>query len=71
MAPLAEAMGLSETLKPLQSVVTEGNQAIRWLDRHRMGASIGAIIAAEATELARQEQALKLRSAPHSPPVLG
>ena len=71
MAPLAEAMGLSETLKPLESVVTEGNQALRWLDRHRMGASIGAIIAAEATELARQEQALKPRLAPHPPSVLG
>ena len=71
MAPLAEAMGLSDTLKPLQSVVAEGNQAIRWLDRHRLGASIGAIIAAEATDLARQELALKPRLAADPPPVLG
>ena len=38
MAPLAAELGLSQVLEPLGTVLSKGNQAIRWLAEHGAGA---------------------------------
>ncbi len=58
MAPLAAQMGLERWLSPLTDLLCEGNQAMRWLARHRRGESIGAIIGSEAAALEKREKAL-------------
>jgi predicted glutamate--cysteine ligase len=66
MAEPAAALGLTETLQPLQTVLREGNQAMRWLNRHRKGEPIGTILGSEALAMAEQELSLEtwLASAP-------
>lgn len=56
MAPLAEELELTERLMPLQTVLEQGNQAMRWLGRHRAGESISAILATEVTTMDSQER---------------
>jgi predicted glutamate--cysteine ligase len=58
MAPLADELGLSATLQPLEGLLQQGNTAISWLRRHRAGESIAAIVASDAAALERQEVAL-------------
>ena len=58
MAPLAAERGLAEALAPLQGLLADGNQAMRWLRRHRRGESIASIVAAAAAELAEREAQL-------------
>jgi predicted glutamate--cysteine ligase len=59
MAPLAAELGLTATLRPLTSVLENGNQAMRWLRDHGHGTGIGAILAREAQVLADQEKDLE------------
>jgi predicted glutamate--cysteine ligase len=58
LAPLARQERLEPLLAPLRRVLQEGNQAMRWLAQHRAGASIAAILRAEAEAMAAQEQQL-------------
>ncbi len=59
MADLAASLGLTETLVPLRQVLSEGNQAMRWLARHHSGEAIGSILRTEAIEMAAQERSLQ------------
>lgn len=57
--PLAEQQGLSATIEPLRWVLRDGNQAMRWLARHRAGESIAEILGQEVAAMAAQEQPLQ------------
>jgi predicted glutamate--cysteine ligase len=56
LAPLARQERLEPLLAPLQKVLREGNQAMRWLAQHRAGASIAAVLRAEAEAMAAEER---------------
>ena len=58
LAPLAEQLNLSATLAPLGSVLSGGNQAMRWLKRQAQGMPIAAIVAASAAAMAERESEL-------------
>lgn len=58
LAPLAAELGLSTALRPLEPLLQRGNQAMRWLERHRRGETIAAIVADAAAELAEREEQL-------------
>ncbi|MFM7313469.1 MAG: glutamate--cysteine ligase [Cyanobium sp.] len=58
LTPLAAELGLSEALRPLEALLEHGNQAMRWLDRHRRGEAISAILATDAAALAAREDQL-------------
>jgi predicted glutamate--cysteine ligase len=64
LAPLAAELDLAGQLEPLQQLLLPlerggGNAAMRWLERHRQGESVAAIIAAEAADLERREHRLE------------
>ena len=56
VTPLAETLGLAQQLEPIDSVLQNGNQAMRWLDAVQNGASIPEVIQMGITEMALQEQ---------------
>ena len=56
MGPLAERSGLAPWLLPLEAVLRDGNQAIRWLALHRHGESIEAILSREVVWMEEQER---------------
>ena len=58
LAPLAEQLNLAATLAPLQTVLRQGNQAMRWLQRDAEGLPIATIVAASAAAMAEREAAL-------------
>ena len=58
LAPLAAELGLSTALKPLETLLERGNQAMQWLDRHRRGDSIATIMASATAALAEREDQL-------------
>ena len=58
LQPLALELGLAERLTPLQQVLQHGNQAMRWLEQHRAGTSISAILREEASAMAEAETQL-------------
>ncbi|MCP9929018.1 glutamate--cysteine ligase [Cyanobium sp. CH-040] len=58
LVPLARQEQLEVLLEPLERVLREGNQAMRWLARHRSGESIASILSAEAAAMADQEERL-------------
>jgi len=58
LEPLARDLGLTQTLAPLQDLVSHGNTAMRWLERHRRGESIATIVSEAAAALAERETAL-------------
>jgi predicted glutamate--cysteine ligase len=59
LEPLARRQGLATTLEPLAQVLHQGNQAMRWLARHRAGEAIPAILSQEIEAMASQEQLLQ------------
>jgi predicted glutamate--cysteine ligase len=59
MAPLAKELGLTAALTPLLPLLTDGNQAMRWRQRHHQGESIAAIISSEAAAMQQQEDRLE------------
>jgi predicted glutamate--cysteine ligase len=58
LAPLARELGLSEALAPLHGLLDQGNTAMRWLERHRRGESVAAILAGATAALEERERAL-------------
>jgi len=71
MAPLAQELGLTEALAPLVPLLAEGNQAMRWRERHRLGESIAAIISSETAAMQAREQALEAWLATDASSALG
>ena len=58
LAPLAEEMGLSRVLAPLQGVLDQGNQAMGWLAGHQAGLSIPTLLNQTVEAMASQEAEL-------------
>lgn len=58
LAPLAHELGLDAVLAPLQDVLDQGNQAMRWLTGHQAGIPISTLLGQEITAMAEQEQSL-------------
>jgi predicted glutamate--cysteine ligase len=71
LRPLARDLELEHRLAPLERVLEQGNQAMRWLAQHRDGASIAAILSAEAEGMAAQEQQLATDHTDRQAGVLG
>ena len=44
VSPLAQELGLKEILRPIEDVLINGNQAIKWLDDYRQGLPIKTLI---------------------------
>ena len=58
LAPLAEELGLSKVLAPLQGVLNHGNQAMTWLAGHRAGLPIPTLLSQTIEAMANQEAEL-------------
>jgi predicted glutamate--cysteine ligase len=58
MTATAAALGLGENLRPLQTVLREGNEAMRWLARHHRGETITEILGTESVAMAERERSL-------------
>ena len=58
LAPLAEELGLSRVLAPLQGVLDQGNQAMGWLAGHQAGLSIPTLLNQTVEAMASQEEEL-------------
>ncbi|MCP9778833.1 MULTISPECIES: glutamate--cysteine ligase [unclassified Cyanobium] len=58
LAPLAEELGLSRVLAPLQGVLDHGNQAMGWLAGHQAGLSIPTLLNQTIEAMASQEEEL-------------
>jgi predicted glutamate--cysteine ligase len=58
LAPLAEELGLSRVLAPLQGVLDQGNQAMSWLAGHQAGLSIPTLLNQTVEAMASQEEEL-------------
>ena len=58
LAPLAEELGLSRVLAPLQGVLDQGNQAMGWLAGHQAGLSISTLLNQTVEAMASQEAEL-------------
>ena len=58
LAPLAAQLGLSGWLEPLQRLLREGNQAMRWLAAHQAGTPVSALVAQAAQALEQREAQL-------------
>jgi len=58
LAPLAEELGLTRVLAPLQGVLDQGNQAMSWLAGHQAGLSIPTLLNQTVEAMASQEAAL-------------
>lgn len=71
MAPLAEELGLAPLLAPLQRVLSEGNQAIRWLRQLAAGDSVATILQGGIAAMERDEQVEAAPTATDGPHTLG
>ncbi|MCT0215404.1 glutamate--cysteine ligase [Synechococcus sp. CS-1330] len=58
LAPLAEELGLSLVLAPLQGVLDQGNQSMGWLAGHQAGLSISTLLNQTVEAMASQEAEL-------------
>ena len=58
LTPLAQDRGLAPVIAPLHTILDQGNQAMRWLQRHHAGEPIAAIVASDAAALALREEGL-------------
>lgn len=63
VTPLADQHGLSERLKPLVTLLENGNQAMRWVQAHSQGASISELLGDGALLMEEDEQVTRSRSA--------
>lgn len=57
--PTAKANGFSCFLLPIQRILREGNEAMRWIQLSSQGLSRAQVVQASIQEMARQEQALR------------
>jgi hypothetical protein len=71
LAPLAAELALTPWLEPLHAVLERGNQATRWLQRHRSGESISAILSTEIEAMAEQELAILGSASKHTDSLSG
>ncbi len=60
---LAESQGIAERLSPLEGLLENGNQAMRWLESHAKGQTISALLAAGTLAMENEEVAALNKSA--------
>ena len=58
LAPRAEALGLSDRLRPLDKLLESGNQAMRWTAANRQGCSIGDLLRQGSCAMKDQEESV-------------
>lgn len=56
VTPLATDLGLIDQLRPIQTVLDHGNQAMRWLDAVQSGQSIAEVLQTGIQDMVDQEQ---------------
>jgi predicted glutamate--cysteine ligase len=71
LAPLAVELGLMDWLAPLERLLRDGNQAMRWRAAHSAGTPVAALVAEAAQALERREIQLTAGLATDQPHVLG
>ena len=55
VTPLAKELDMLELLQPIESVLTNGNQSMRWLDSYSNGVSIQTLLQHGVGEMEREE----------------
>ena len=55
VTPLAKELNMLELLQPIESVLTNGNQSMRWLDSYSNGVSIQTLLQHGMGEMKREE----------------
>ncbi len=55
VTPLAEELDMYGLLKPIESVLTKGNQAMIWLDSYEKGSSIESVLQQSIREMEQEE----------------
>ena len=58
LAPRAEALGLSDRLRPLDKLLESGNQAMRWTAANNQGCSIGDLLRQGSCAMKDQEESV-------------
>ena len=58
LAPRAEALGLSDRLRPLDKLLESGNQAMRWTAANSQGCSIGDLLRKGSCAMKDQEESV-------------
>ncbi len=58
LAPRAEALGLSDRLRPLDKLLESGNQAMRWTAANGQGCSIGDLLRQGSCAMKDQEESV-------------
>ncbi len=58
LAPRAEALGLSDRLRPLDKLLESGNQAMRWTAANSQGCSIGDLLRQGSCAMKDQEESV-------------
>ncbi len=56
VTPLAKELDMLELLQPIESVLTNGNQSMRWLDSYSNGVSIQTLLQHGMGEMEREEK---------------
>ena len=56
VAPLAKELDMFELLQPIESVLNNGNQSMRWLDSYSKGLSIQYLLQQGISEMEREEK---------------
>ena len=56
VAPLAKELDMFELLQPIESVLNNGNQSMRWLDSYSKGVSIQSLLQQGISEMEREEK---------------
>ncbi len=56
VTPLAKELDMFELLQPLESVLTHGNQSMRWLNSYSKGESIQSLLQKGISEMEREEK---------------
>ena len=55
VTPLAKELDMFQLLQPIESVLTNGNQSMRWLDSYFKGVSIQSLLQQGIDEMKREE----------------
>ena len=58
LAPRADALGLSDRLRPLDKLLESGNQAMRWTAANSQGCSIGDLLRQGSCAMKDQEESV-------------
>ena len=56
VTPLAKELDMFDLLKPIESILINGNQSMIWLDSYSKGISIQSLLQKGITEMEREEK---------------